>query len=242
MSDVWLDLAACLLRPARPAPRLARCLAERERHLALRKKASDERARAMTDCERRIEQARAAVFAASDGVVSAKMTALEREWRSLARVDRDGGVMDLWGRIVPAPWLDEKRWRSCPAVDRVDLCVALASDVEGVEAAERAARAFLVEYAKEGFTVGGRIAWRFCDHDRAVFVTTFREPPPRVREDVRDAVLARFPDRPLFARDVAFTATQKTRAAETLRAIWRTGYAVQSLDATGIVLEMPPLA
>jgi SAM-dependent methyltransferase len=41
------------------------------------------RARALADCERRINEARAAIFTANDGVVSKHMTELEREWRTL---------------------------------------------------------------------------------------------------------------------------------------------------------------
>ena len=230
MADVWLDLPRSLLRPTRCD--LVRCLAEREHHLARRKVVSDERTRAIADCERRIERARAQVFAASDGVVGATMTVLEREWRALAKVDPDGGVMDLWAAIAPRTWHDQKRWRDCPPMDRVDLSVALASDVEGVETAEAAARRLGAK----------RVAWRFTDHDRAVFVTTtFREPPPRLREDVRDAVLASLPDRPLFARDVAFLATQKGEIVETVRTIWRAGYGIHAIDAHGITLECPPL-
>lgn len=239
MADVWLDLPASLLRPARPDA--ARCLGERELHLRERKRRSDERTRAIADCERRIEGLRAAVFAASDGVVGAKMTALEREWRSLAKVDPDAGLMDLWSRVAPRHWHDEKRWRDCPPIDRVDIAVALASDVEGVEAAEQAALRLRDAYAARGITLGPRVGWRFFDQDRAVFVTTFREPPPRLREDVRDAVLARFPERPFFARDVAWLATQKDDAALAVRAIWRAGYGIQSLDAQGITLEIAPL-
>lgn len=240
MGDVWLDLTGNLFRPARP--RLARCMAERERHVAERKRIGDDRIRAISECERRIEVARAAVFAASDGVVSAKMTDLEREWRSLAKVDPDGGVMDLWARIAPSDWHDRKVWRDGPAVDRVDLVVALASDVEGALAAENGVAKLRAAYAKEGFEIAERIKWRLFDHDRALFVTTFREPPPRIREDVRDAVLARFPDRPLFARDVGFLATQKGEAALAVRAIWRAGYGIHALDARGITLEIPPLS
>lgn len=241
MADVWLDLPGALLRPTRSDR--ARCLAEREGHLARRKAMSDVRLRAIADCERRIDQARAAVFAASDGVVGATMTILEREWRTLSKVDPDGGVMDLWARIAKPEWHDQKRWRDCPAIDRLDLAVALASDAEGVEAAEAAARRLRAAYATEGVTIAARLMWRFTDHDRAVFVTTFREPPPRLREDVRDAVLARLPDRPLFARDVAYlaTATERREIVEAARAIWRAGYGIQAIEPHGITLELPPL-
>jgi hypothetical protein len=242
MADVWLELPGSLLRPARPDA--ARCLAERELHLKERKRLSDERGRAVADCERRIETARAAIFAASDGVVGAKMTELEREWRALAKVDPDAGLMDLWARIAPPAWHDRKRWRDCPPMDRVDVAVALASDVEGVEAAESAVLRLRAAFGKQGIPIAPRVAWRFFDQDRAVFVTTFREPPPRIREDVRDAVLARFPNRPFFARDVAWLATQTTQKGEivdAVRAVWRAGYNIHSFDAQGITLEIPSL-
>jgi hypothetical protein len=241
MADVWLELPGSLLRPARPDA--ARCLKERERHLTERKRLSDERGRKIADCERRIEHLRAAVFAASDGVVGRRMTELEREWRMLAKVDPDAGLMDLWARVAPPAWHDQKRWRDCPAIDRVDIAVALACDVEGVEAAEEGARRLRSVYETEaGLTIAARIGWRLFDHDRAVFVTsTAREAAPPIREDVRDAVLARFPDRPLFARDVAHLATQKGALVDAVRAIWRSGYGVHTLDAGGITLELPPL-
>jgi hypothetical protein len=43
--------------------------------------------RAMADCERRINEARAIALARNDGVVPALMTDLEREWLTLARTD-----------------------------------------------------------------------------------------------------------------------------------------------------------
>jgi hypothetical protein len=39
----------------------------------------------MADIERRIDEARAIALARKDGVVTAQMTALEREWLKLAR-------------------------------------------------------------------------------------------------------------------------------------------------------------
>lgn len=239
MADVWLELPGSLLRPARADA--ARCLQERELHLRERRRLSDARGWAIADCERRIELARAAVFAASDGVVGAKMTDLEREWRLLGKVDPDAGLMDLWSRIAPARWHDRKRWRDCAPIDRVDIAVALASDVDGVDAAEEAVLRLRAAYADRGVVLGSRIGWRFFDQDRAVFVTTFREPPPRVREDVRDAVLARFPERPLFARDVAWLATQKGDVALAVRSVWRAGYGIRTLDTHGITLEIAPL-
>jgi SAM-dependent methyltransferase len=48
---------------------------------------AEARAHALADCERRINLARASVFAANDGVVTAVMTDLEREWRALHAAD-----------------------------------------------------------------------------------------------------------------------------------------------------------
>jgi hypothetical protein len=48
----------------------------------------EQRKRAMADCERRINEARATVLARNDGVVTAQMTDLEREWLTLARAER----------------------------------------------------------------------------------------------------------------------------------------------------------
>src|SRR3954471_5892940 len=94
MRDSWLDLVDRLLRPARPD--LARCLRERARHLAARRLLAEERARMLAAYENAIEQERAAVFAANDGVISSRMTALERAWRATSRPDPEGGLMDLW--------------------------------------------------------------------------------------------------------------------------------------------------
>jgi SAM-dependent methyltransferase len=69
---------------------LGRSVSERARHLDARRLFAEKRAHAIAECERRIHEARAAVFAASDGVVTARMTDLEREWRTLSR--RDAGT------------------------------------------------------------------------------------------------------------------------------------------------------
>ena len=51
---------------------------------------ASERARALADIERRINDARATVFAKGDGVVTRLMTDLEREWRALSHAEREG--------------------------------------------------------------------------------------------------------------------------------------------------------
>ena len=88
MRDSWLGLVDAMFCPERP--HLERCLRERDHHLAARRLVDEERARAIARCEARIEEARADVFAANDGVVTARMTDLEREWRMLARGDTPG--------------------------------------------------------------------------------------------------------------------------------------------------------
>lgn len=49
----------------------------------------------MASCERRIDDARARVFEADDGVVGRQMTDLERQWRKLSSPDPEAGLMDL---------------------------------------------------------------------------------------------------------------------------------------------------
>jgi hypothetical protein len=117
-------------------PRLALCIEEsdRQRALVVEKRNAELRA-----CEARIEAARAEVFAAKDGVVGNRMTELEREWRRINRGDREGELMNLWAAIAPPTWIDRKRWRDAPIDQQRDVAIALASDVDGVEAAEAAA-------------------------------------------------------------------------------------------------------
>src|ERR1700722_19337039 len=148
MRDSWLELVAGLLRP--PRPRLERCLRARELHLAARGPVRESRARALASCEARIERARAAVLEANDGVISAAMRDLEREWHALSRPDPDGELMDLWAQIAPASWIDRKRWRDAEPVARLNAAIALAADVEGVEAEEAAVAALRVALAGWG--------------------------------------------------------------------------------------------
>jgi hypothetical protein len=187
---------------------------------------SEERSRAIAGCERRIEAARAAVFSANDGIVSARMTALEREWRMLSRPDPERGLMDLWARIAPASWIDRKRWRDTPAAARVDAAVALAADVDGVEAAESAVGSLRVSLAAWGAPIGTRVVWRCAEHDATITRSLLAEPlrqasdvvsttdaarvvfsrADRLARDVEAAILERLPARPQLARDVAHAA------------------------------------
>jgi hypothetical protein len=247
MGDVWLGVLEFVLRPARVD--LARCLRERARHLTERKRVEEARTRAIGDCEQRIERARALVFAASDGVVGANMTDLEREWRRLSRKDPDGGVMDLWACIAPPAWIDRMRWRESAPAERADVAVALAADVIGVEAAEQAVIALRTSLEERGLTVGDRIGWRFFDHDRAHSSGLFpvdRSAPMVPRDDVHAAALQRFPDRPLLARDVALAAAaakdpSAAATARVLRDLWKTGYVLSAIGPSGVILELTPI-
>jgi hypothetical protein len=224
MRESWLKLVDGVLHPARP--RLGRCEAERERFLTARQVAADQRTRAIADCVARIEAARAEVFAARDGIVSARMTALEREWRALSRSDEDGALMDLWARIAPGSWIDRKRWRDAAPARRGDAAVALASDVEGVEAAEAAIGALRHALAPWNGSVACRIRWRPFAGD---FDGTAELLGPALRAarealSVRDgarlalegartieraverAARARFPERAVLARALAHAA------------------------------------
>lgn len=224
MRDSWLGLVESVLRPARP--HLRRCLREREIHLESRRAFAEQRARALAHCEVRIQMARAAVFAADDGVVTLRMTELEREWRRLSRADRDAGLMDLWSRIAPPEWMDRKLWRDSAPAGQLDAAVLLAADVDGVERAEAAARALRSALAAWGVSMGAQIRWRAFDHDVDATTELLTEPLRAACEDiasfdgapvvleraqglereVHTAMTARFPQRPMLARSIAHAA------------------------------------
>lgn len=91
-ASYWLEMYEGPESPARPS--LQRRASERERHLDGRWLA-EKRAHAIADCERRINDARTVVFATNDGVVTARMTDLEREWRTLSGPLPEAGLVDL---------------------------------------------------------------------------------------------------------------------------------------------------
>jgi hypothetical protein len=262
MRNPWQTVIEAVLRPARPD--LARCLAERETLVASQRGASDARARAIEDCERRIERCRAGVFAARDGVVPALMTELEREWRRLSHRDIDGAAMDLWARIAPAGWIDRRRWQDTGAALRLDAAVTLAADVAGVQAAEAAVDALRAALAAWGTALGSPVRWRLleldAEHTGALYAELLRGARPdvavleratRLQDQVHQAALARLPARPLLARDVGRAAfvdcVWRSAAADRpdpvapLRALWQTGYVLSAVDASGVTLELPRL-
>ena len=269
MGDSWLELVDSVLRPSRP--QLSRCVREREPCLAARKLLAEARTKKLAMCEARIEGARAAVFAADDGVVTTRMTDLEREWRLLSRMDPDAGLMDLWAGIAPASWLDRKRWRDSPAGERLDAALALAADPEGVEAAEAAVASLRVALAAWGRPLGARIRWRFFERDADCVAELLAEPlraalevvaarhgaevvverGRRLEHEVHEAARARLPERAGLTRVLAHAAfvEHMWRAASLdrpnpvtpLRALWKTGYVIASTTDSDVTLELPPL-
>jgi hypothetical protein len=219
--DSWLELVDCVLRPARP--QLMPCLRERDLHRAAGRRLVEEQARALLDCRNRIEAARAAVLAADDGVIPARMTDLEREWRGLSRFDAEGGLMELWARIAPSSWIDRKRWRDSDAGAMLDAATALAADVLGIEAAEAAVGSLRAALAEWGVRLGPRVRWRSFDSDADCVSELLTEPLRAAREAVakrdagpvmltrnqqlecavQEAAIARFPERPLLAQGLA---------------------------------------
>lgn len=226
----------------------------------------------MARCEARIEGLRAQVFAADDGVVPARMRELEREWRVLSRTDPDAGLMDLWARIAPSAWIDHKRWRGSPPAAQLDAAIALASDVEGVEAAESAIASLGAALAAWSAPLGARVRWRAFTTDAAVVAALLAEPLRAAREalaamgvepivverarglerDVHAAALARLPEHPRLAGDLAHAAfvdhvvsaaslPARPNPVASLRALWRTGYVLSSADDAGVTVELPPL-
>jgi len=263
MRGSWQKVVDSVLRPARP--HLERCRAEREGHLAARRLFAEERARALGNCRERIERARAAVFAANDGIIPAGMTDLEREWRKLSRPDPDRGLMDLWARIAPAHWMDRKRWRDSDAALRLDAAIALAADVKGVEAAESAIASLRAALSPWGAPFGSRVRWRLLEQDSEHCSALFAEPlraarqdapavvlerAARFERDVHEAALMRFPERPLLARDLAHAAfvdcvwhgaelADLPNPVRPLCELWKTGYVLSTIDASGVTIGIP---
>ncbi len=265
----WHEILDRVLRPARPT--LERCVGPRERHLVERRSAEERRTRALAACEARINDARAAVFAANDGIVTSHMTDLEREWRRLSRRDPDEGMMDLWARIAPARWLDQKRWRAFAPPARIDGATALASDAGGVEAAEAGVVALRAALATHGTVVGNETRWAVVEHDIESLTPLLGEPlcvateacapehrstaldrAQSIEREVHTRALERFPARPKLARDLASAAfvdflwgattlAASDNPARALHSIWTTGYVVADVDARGVTLGVPPL-
>jgi len=211
------------------------------------------------------------VLAENDGIVTSWMTDLEREWRTLSRSDPDGRLMDLWARVAPLSWIDRKRWRDSDPAVQVDAAIALAADVEGVEAAESAIDALRVALAAWGTPIGPRIRWRSFEHDSECTAEWLAAPlreacealsagglesvvlerAQHLERDILEAALVRFPERALLASGLAHAALVDCvlRAASLARpnpvtalcAIWTKGYVLSAIGTSGVTVEIPPL-
>jgi hypothetical protein len=269
MFDAWLQVLDRVLAPERPA--LARCFVERSRHLENRSESGASRRSALLRCEHRINEVRRDVFAADDGVVDARMTDLERQWRVLARADPEAGLMELWSRLVGPASIDRKRWRDETPGAWPDALVALASDEANVLAAEAALATLRGILARQGVVVPERVRFRFGRHDgptaRALLREAGRLSYERCPSDyrtvaleratelelcVQTSALSRFPDRPELACDLGYAAfvdcawraaglEARENPVAPLIALWKTGYVIATLEDSAIILEIPAL-
>jgi hypothetical protein len=270
IGSAWLEVLDRVLRPARPC--LARCLAARDAHAAESRGRAGVKLRAMAQCERSIDDARARVFAADDGIVGRRMTELEREWRRLSSPDPEAGLMDLWAELAPASWIDRKRFRGAEAGAMLDALVALAADPDGVEEAERAVSALRSALAPHGVALGPRVVWCPLAEDRECLASLLSartrvaraacpskiearimERAEAVAQDVEAALVVRHPARPRLAADLGAAArldfvwhaaslAEADNPVVPLRALYRTGYVLAAVDASSVTLAFPPVA
>jgi hypothetical protein len=258
-----------VLRPARPC--LATCLGARAAQLGERRLRAGVTLRAMASCERRIDDARARVFAADDGIVTRTMTDLEREWRKLSSPDPEAGLMDLWALVAPPAWVDRKRYRDTSPDQMLDALVALASDPHGVEEAERAVLALVQALRSHGVEAPSKVVWSPLGDDTECLTSMLEAPLhvaraacPRkietriaeradsVGRELASEVLARHPTRPHLAADLAAAArldfvwqaaslAPAENPAAPVRALYGTGYVLAAVNATSVSLAFPPL-
>ncbi len=269
MRDSWLELVDRMLCPARPL--LDACLRAAEPHRVAARAASEQRARALSACQGRIEQARAAVFAAGDGIVPAGMTDLEREWRALLRSDSRSRIDGLEGRAWrPGRGSIASAGATAPRVRGSTRAIALAADVAGVEAAEAAVSSLRVALAPWGTSLGAVVRFRPFDSDSDCVTELLSKPlqaalaelalrsarplerAQQLESTVRAAASARFPDRPLLARGLAHAAyvdhvlraaalADRPNPVRSLRELWQAGYGLAAVEPAGVTLELPPL-
>ena len=212
MNALWNELLGTMLRPARP--RLSQCRARANAHAIEERRDAELRTQALAHCRSRIEDARASVFAAGDGVVKADMTALEGEWLALARAERscEERTLALWNAIAPRHWAGQLRWPSTGdmAAD-VEAAVALASDPEGVERAEACALRLASVLSAWGFDVAPTVTWLVARAPQITRAEALLERPLRA---LTDAIATTYGAEALVARahrverDVLDAATQ----------------------------------
>lgn len=160
MPPSWHELIGAVFRPERP--RLSQCRARAQAYAARESRSSERRNVELADCRRRIEAARATVFAADDGIVGARMTELEREWITLARADRGARtrILEVWNEIAPPHWRGRLRWDITDDLARdLEAAVTLASDPSGVERAEDCALRFAAALSAWQPPLGSRLTW-----------------------------------------------------------------------------------
>ncbi len=267
MNALWTDLIGAILKPARP--RLAVCRTRADAHLREQRRIDERRAQALAECRARIEDARATVFATGDGVVRADMTALEREWRTLSRGERsfDERTLATWSAIAPRHWAERLRFTSSGdlATD-TEAAVVLASDPNGVEQAEAAARRLVPEASVTWHVSAAPTIARASEHlDDVLRALTDAIAPSyggaallaRAEERAR-AVSAAASASPVIAAveglaaDVGFVArldflwrarTVDSRGEAAVECpsaawidLWRTGYVVSAIDARAITV------
>jgi len=159
MDASWNELLGAVLRPARPL--LMQCRARAAAHEHRERRRAEHREQALAACRTRIELARAVVFSAGDGVVNGQMTALEREWRALARAERsfEERTASLWHAVAPRRWTG--RLRTLEPAGDAEAALALASDPEGVERAESCGLRLAAALSAWGLDVrAAAVRWR----------------------------------------------------------------------------------
>lgn len=274
MGEAWSKLIERVLEPERR--HLAHCDEARARWERMHRVDSEARSNALRACEARIEELRAEVFAASDGVVPARMTELEREWRWRARHDNEAELVALWAHVLPPlaspSWVDRKAWRDSERESWVEAAIALAADIDNVQAAEAAIERLRELVLPYGLALPRRTRWRLMaqegpgapqlfegalEHARsacppsekdAIFVAADGE-----SRRVYDSMVNHRPDLTNLASDFARATfldfvwrasalRQGDNPVGALSDLWQKGYAIAEIEPHSIVLWLPPLA
>lgn len=253
----WDRIVNGVLRPARP--RLDRCVEAHRAYLAAVADRTHGHARTLADIENRLSRARERVFAEGSGKVPAEITAIEREWLAAARNPAPARELEtLWRQVAPERWLDGAR----PMPEGAEAVVTLASDPDGVEAAERAAHDLREALVPWGVTLGTGVHWvvsrelTFALRAEELFAAPLAacaEAPHeivqaghRLRRDLRDRLgaqtvptrnssIARELGLLAFGASVWETRKEPSPFAPAL-AIYTLGYAISAADSTGVTL------
>jgi hypothetical protein len=251
MTD-WDRIVNGALRPARP--RIDRCMEAYRAYVAAVADRMHGHARTLADIENRLSRARERVFAEGSGKVPAEVTAIEREWLAAARSKSPARELEtLWRQIAP------ERWQR-PVPEGAEAMVTLASDPDGVDAAERAAASLREALAPWGVTLGPRVQWvvsrelTFAVRAEELFAAPLAtcaeaahdvvQRGHRVRRDLRDRLGPQtIPTRnSSLAREIgiiAFGSTVREQGADPFAPaleIYALGYALTAADAAGVTI------